>query len=240
MTERAGIPARPVGTVLGLAVRAAGTPAPSARAHVRAVTGHGLDGDVHADPRTPRQLLLAGAPAYAALALPALALRENLLLDLDSAGMVSGTVLRIGRQAMLRLSFQCEACAGLDRHAAGLASAIGARRGMLARVLAGGDIRVGDPVSMLDQRLPALPEDWRVRVARVLDAVPPGQVIAYADLALVAGVQSSYCRAFPRLLARLGPAYAAKALPARAAAALPSWDGGGFHSLSEAWPVRPA
>lgn len=226
--------------MLGLAVRAAATPAPVPRARVLAVAGRGLDGDVHADPRSPRQLLLAGASAYAALSLPPLALRENLLLDVDSAGMVSGTVLRIGGHVLVRLSFQCEACAGLDRHAPGLARAIGARRGMLARVLAGGEIRVGDQVDMLGEGLPAMPEDWRVRVARVLEAVPAGKVIAYADLALVAGVQSSYCRAFPRLLDRLGPAYAAKALPARVCAALPCWDGAGFHASSEAWPARPA
>lgn len=239
MAEPPCIPARPVGTVLGLAVRAAGTPAPTARRQVRALAGCGLDGDVHAEARSPRQLLLAGASVYEALALPPHALRENLLLDLDSAGMASGTILRIGEHVLVRLGFQCEACAGLDRHAAGLAQAIGSGRGMLARVLAGGDIRLGDPVSMLDLRLPAMPEDWRVRVARVLESVPPGRVIAYADLALVAGVQPSYCRAFPRLLTRLGPAYAAKALPARAAAALPNWDGAGFHALSEAWPPRP-
>lgn len=222
---------RQLGTVLAIAVRG---PAYTGRERIQALGGIGLAGDVHAHPRSPRQVLLAGAAAYQALALPPGALRENLLLDLDTAGMVSGTVLRIGRQASLRLSFQCEACGSLDKHTPGLARAIGARRGVLARVLTDGEIRIGDPVAMLDERLPAMPEDWRERVARVLDAVPPGQVIGYADLAHVAGVQSSYCRAFPRLLARLGPAHAAKALPARLGAALPRWDGSGFHAQAEA------
>lgn len=214
-------------------MRSAVTAAPTQCDRAQAMAGCGLAGDIHADPRSPRQVLVAGASAYEALGLPPNALRENLLLDIDTAGMASGTVLRIGREASLRLSFQCEACGSLDKHAAGLARAIGGRRGVLARVLAGGEIRVGDPVTLLDGRLPALPEDWRERVAQVLHAVPPGQVIGYADLAFVAGVQSSYCRAFPRLLARLGPAHAAKAAPARAGAALPRWDGSGFHALSE-------
>lgn len=222
---------RQLGTVLAIAVR---DPAYARRKQVQVLGGRGLAGDIHADPRSPRQVLLAGATAYEALALPPGALRENLLLDLDTAGMASGTVLRIGRQASLRLSFQCEACGSLDRHAPGLARAIGARRGVLARVLTDGVVRIGDAVSMLDERLPALPQDWRERVARVLEAVPPGQVIGYADLAHVAGIQPTYCRAFPRLLARLGPAYAAKALPARSDAALPRWDGSGFHALAEA------
>lgn len=226
--------ARQVGSVLAVAVRGAGTAAPAGRDCVMALAGRGLAGDRHAAPRSPRQVLLAGAPAYQALALPPGALRENLLLDLDTAGMASGAVLRIGRDASLRVSFQCEACGSLDAHAAGLARAIGGRRGVLARVLAGGPIRVGDPVILLEERLPALSGDWRERVARVVEAVPPGQAIGYADLAHVAGVQPSYCRAFPRLLERLGPAYAAKALPARAGNAPPRWDGGGYYARSEA------
>lgn len=218
------------GTVLAIAAR---DPAFTRREQVQALAGRGLAGDLHADPRSPRQVLLAGAAAYQALALPQGALRENLLLDLDTAGMASGAVLRIGREASLRLSFQCEACGSLDQHAPGLSRTIGARRGVLARVLTDGVVRVGDPVTVLDARLPALPEDWRERVARVLDAVPPGQVIGYADLAHVAGVQSSYCRAFPRLLARLGPGYAAKAVSARAGAGLPRWDGSGFYRQGE-------
>lgn len=217
---------RQLGTVLAIAAR---TPAYTGRERIQAFGGRGLAGDIHADARSPRQVLLAGAPAYAALALPPGALRENLLLDIDTAGMASGTVLRIGREASLRLSFQCEVCGSLDKLAPGLARAIGPRRGVLARVLTDGEIRTGDPVIALDERLPALPEDWRERVAQVLEAVPPGQVIGYADLAHVAGIQSSYCRAFPRLLARLGPACAAKAVPARSDVSLPRWDGSGFY-----------
>jgi hypothetical protein len=217
-----------IGTVLALAVRGAQTGRTAAEC-VEALAGLGLSGDLHADARSPRQVLLAGAPAYEVLGLPPGVLRENLLLDIDTAGLASGTIVQVGG-ARLRLSFQCEACGSLDKHVPGLARAIGKRRGMLARVLASGDIRVGDPVSILDQRLPALPEDWRERVALVLEAVPPGMVIGYADLAHVAGIQSSYCRAFPRVLARLGPAYAQKAAPARADLTLPRWDGSGFYA----------
>lgn len=217
-----------------IAVRGSGTPAPANMQRVLAVSGCGLAGDMHADARSPRQVLLAGAPAYRSLGLPPHALRENLLLDVDTAAMASGTVLCIGAHVRLRLSFQCEACGSLDRHASGLARAIGARRGILARVLVGGEIKLGDSVIVLEERLSAMPEDWRERVARVIEAVPAGQVIGYADLAHVAGVQSSYCRAFPRLLARLGPAYAARAVPARTNTSLARWDGTGFHAQAEA------
>jgi hypothetical protein len=218
---------RQIGTVRALALRSAQGGRTQVE-RVEALAGLGLSGDIHADARSPRQVLLAGAPAYEALALPPGVLRENLLLDIDTAGLVSGAILQIG-DARLRLSFQCEACGSLDKHVPGLARAIGKRRGMLARVLADGEIRIGDAVTVLDESLPALPEDWRERVAKVLEAVPAGRVIGYADLAHVAGIQSSYCRAFPRVLNKLGPAYLKKAAAARADVALPRWDGRGFY-----------
>lgn len=195
-------------------------------------TGVGIEGDIHADALSPRQLLLAGAPAYAALALPPHALRENLLLDSDTSCLSSGTVLQIGGQVRLRMMFQCEACGQLDTVVPGLARRIGAERGMLARVLTGGVIRVGDPVRDLGILEPAWHEDWRERVRAVLDAVPPGAVVEYRHLARLAGIQSSYCRAFPRLLAKLGDGYAAKAVSAQSTVPLARWQGDGLYAQS--------
>jgi MOSC domain-containing protein YiiM len=179
-------------------------------------------------------------PAYEALSLPPHALRENLLLDSDTACLGSGTVLQIGSQVRLRMMFQCEACGQLDAVVPGLARQIGdrrgARRGMLARVLAGGLIRVGDPVRDLGVLEAAWHEDWRERVRAVLDAVPPGAVVEYRQLARLAGIQSSYCRAFPRLLARLGDGYRAKAVPAQSSVPLARWEGEGLFELFQAAP----
>jgi hypothetical protein len=107
-----------------------------------------------------------------------------------------------------------------------VSAAIGRRRGVLARVLAGGVIRPGDRIRDLGRMLPAWDEDWRLRVARVLRAAPDGMVLTYTRLALLAGVQSTYCRAFPRLLKSLG--YADRALSAQAAAGRRCWDGEGL------------
>lgn len=217
-----------IGQLAAIALRRSPGTLPERVPQALVLAGRGLEHDLHADPASPRQLLLAGAPAYRALQLPALALRENLLLDADTAGLASGTVLRIGDEVLLRLMFQCEACGSLDRHQPGLSRAIGQRRGVLARVLAGGRIREGDRVLELGPRLPAWPEDWRERVRRVLDALPPGRVVAYAQLAHLAGIASSYRRAFPRAIAAFGPSYAGKAVPASAPAGLPRWDGAGL------------
>ena len=217
-----------MGRLAAIALRPSPGTAPQRLPQASVLAGRGLEQDLHADPLSPRQLLLAGTPAYRALQLPALALRENLLLDADTAGLVSGTVLRIGDEVLLRLMFQCEACGSLDRHQPGLSRAIGQRRGVLARVLAGGRIREGDRVLELGARLPAWPEEWRERVRLVLDALPPGHVIAYRRLAHLAGIAASYCRAFPRAIAGFGPGYADKAVPASAPAGLPRWNGAGL------------
>jgi hypothetical protein len=214
------------GRLAGIAVRGQAGPVQVETAEL--IGGVGIVGDRHADRHSPRQVLLAGSAVYRELSLAPLALRENLLLDIDTSALASGTLLRVGANGLLRVMFQCEACGSLDRHQPGLSGRIGARRGTLARVVGGGDIRVGDQVRILGQRLPAWPEDWPGRVRRVLDALPPGQVIEYRDLARLAGLMPSYCRAFPGLIRRLGPAYAGKAVAAGSASGVPRWTGAGL------------
>jgi hypothetical protein len=215
-------------SVTALALRPARSARPATADSIRLTAGLGVAGDVHADPSSPRQLLLAGASVYEAFSLPPQALRENLLLDLDTACLASGTVLQIGGQVRLRMMFQCEACGQLDRVQPRLAQRLGNRRGMLARVLAGGTVHIGDPVVDLGALAPAWSDDWRERVRRVLDAMPPGCVVEYRDLARLAGIQSSYCRAMPSLLKRFGPPYEARAVSSQAAPGLPRWHGGGL------------
>ena len=217
-----------IGRIEALALRASLVAPPARVGSVRAVAGMGLDGDVHADPLSPRQLLLAGTDAYAAFALPPHALREHLLVDLDTSRLASGTVLQVGDDVQLRLMFQCEACGHLDAHRPGLSTRIGSRRGMLARVLRGGEIRPGDRIRVAGAPLHAWSDDWRERIVHVLDTLPPASVITYKRLAQLAGVASSYCRAFPGMIARLGPRYAGKAVPSQSDIDLPRWDGRGL------------
>jgi MOSC domain-containing protein YiiM len=215
-----------VGYIKALATRAPGARAPQSVDSADLLAGHGLNGDKHADPLSPRQVLLASASAYADFQLPAHALGENLLVDLDTARLRSGAVLRIGEDVLLRLMFQCEACGYLDTYQQGVAGRIGNRRGMLARVLAGGMVHPGDRILDTGSALPAWSDDWRERVAQVLRAVPDGMVVTYAQLAQLAGIQSTYCRAFPRLLKNLG--LADKAASAQAAQRSRCWDGRGL------------
>lgn len=219
-----------IGRVLAIAVRAASRELPRAVEAIAADAGMGLAGDIHADALSPRQVLLAGAPAYARYGLPPQALRENLLLDIDTSHFTSGTLLRVGAATVLRLTFACEACGYLNARRPGIAADIGRERGMLARVLCGGTLRVGDPVVQLPAGLPgaflplpAWSDDWRERVAAVLARVPPGMVVEYRQLARLAGVQPVYCRAFPRLARSLGLGHGA--VPMAGAPGVPRWQG---------------
>lgn len=194
---------------------------------LQAIAGLGLAGERHADPLSPRQVLLAGATAYARHGLAPHALGENLLFDGDTAALRSGQLLQVGPQAVLWLSFHCEACGQLDRMQAGLAQRIGLhgdkRRGMLARVLHGGVIHTGDAIVMLGDTLPGWSDDWRERVATVLARVPDGMVVDYRQLARLAGLQTAYCRAFPKIARELGLAH--KAVATTSESGLPRWQG---------------
>lgn len=222
---------RDIGGVRALASRRVRGAPPESFEHVLVHAGVGIDGDIHADALSPRQLLLASVSVYGELALPVHALRENLLIDADTAGLASGTVLQVGDAVRLRMMFQCEACGQLDEVERGLSRRLGLRRGMLARVLEGGTIRRGDRVQDLGVLEQPWQDDWRDRVRRVLDAVPKDAVIEYRHLARLAGIQSSYCRAFPRLLAKLGDGYAAKAVSAQSTVIQPRWEGEGLFDL---------
>jgi MOSC domain-containing protein YiiM len=215
-----------IGSIKALATRAPGARAAQSVDSAQLLAGQGLQGDKHASPLSPRQVLLASAAAYADFQLPAHALGENLLVDFDTAQLRSGTVLRVGDQVLLRLMFQCEACGYLDTYQHGVAARIGQRRGILARVLAGGIVRPGDRIQDAGCALPAWSDEWRERVAQVLSAVPDGMVLTYAQLAHLAGVQSTYCRAFPRVLKNLG--LAGRAVSAQEAAGRQCWGGEGL------------
>ncbi|MFB9289224.1 MOSC domain-containing protein [Pseudoduganella plicata] len=212
-----------LGPILALTVRRDPSAAPHAVAVAHAVAGAGLDSDMHADALSPRQVLLAGAPAYRRHDLAPGTMRENILLDVDTATLASGTLLQLGASVIVQLMFHCEACGYLDARSPGLARAIGRERGVLARVLRGGAVHEGDSVRRLATTLAPWPDDWRDRVARILAQVPDSMVVEYRQLARLAGIQAVYCRALPALARKLG--FANRAVAQHALPELPRWLG---------------
>lgn len=220
-----------IGSLQALYVRAGKEPAPRYVAEVEAISGYGLAGDRHASLLSPRQLLIAGTDAYQCWGLAEGALRENLRVDFSTSGLASGDLLRIGSDVVLWITFLCEPCRLLERRSPGIVAKIGRDRGMLARVLRGGTIRSGAEVAICRAMAPAFSDQWQTRVQQVACAVPEGAWISYRQLAEMAGVQTAYCRAFPKVLAQLPANVAARVRSQRGAADEAAWSGDGFFGM---------
>jgi MOSC domain-containing protein YiiM len=213
------------GQVLGLYQRVAKEAAPRRVTQLQAVAHYGLVGDKHASLHSPRQLLLADTATYRDFHLPEAALRENILIDFSAAALASGTLLRIGTEVVLWITFHCEPCGLLERRCPGTLKSIGQRRGVLARVVRGGCIHPGDAITSAASGMPAISDDWQARVLWVARSIPAGQQISYRLLAEMAGVASAYCRAFPKVLARLPAEIARRVHSAARAQPGPAWNG---------------
>jgi MOSC domain-containing protein YiiM len=143
----------------------------------------GVDGDAHKgvtvkhrsrvarDPSQPnlRQVHLIHAELHDELAEAGFEITAGLLGEnittrgIDLLGLPTGTRLRLGPDAVVEVTGLRNPCAQIDRYQAGLLSAVVGRNeagdvvrktGVMSVVIAGGDVRAGDPVHV---ELPAGP-----------------------------------------------------------------------------------
>jgi len=120
------------------------------RQEVLARVSHGFDGCAHARPGGSRQVLLLDSETLQEFSVAPGALKENITtVGLDIPGLASGTRLRLG-EALLEITKLCTPCAFVDSVQPGLREKLQTRRGMLARVLEGGPIRVGDAIRIMN------------------------------------------------------------------------------------------
>jgi MOSC domain-containing protein YiiM len=113
---------------------------------LRLIEDLGVEGDHHARPRSSRQVLLMAEENCGAFGLSPGEVRENIVTrGLDLQNLAAGTQLEIGAAA-LEITKDCEPCSFIDGLRPGLRARMERRRGMLARVLRGGEIRVGDEI----------------------------------------------------------------------------------------------
>ncbi|MEN9797996.1 MAG: hypothetical protein RL653_1692 [Pseudomonadota bacterium] len=122
-----------------------------------AVVQRGFAGDRHAARRKggKRQLLLLEARSHAELDVPPGALKENVVVEgVPLESLPVGQRLRLGVQVLLELTGECEPCRKLDVLRRGLKAQSKGRRGQLARVLEGGEVRVGDGVVLVPAKGP--------------------------------------------------------------------------------------
>ena len=115
----------------------------------RAVENHGLDGCAHARPGTKRQVLFASKRHLDAVGVEPGRIRENFTVeDADVHEWPIGQRVRVG-EAEFEVTMVCDPCERMDAIRPGLQAELDGRRGMLARVIRGGDVAVGDEIQLV-------------------------------------------------------------------------------------------
>jgi MOSC domain-containing protein YiiM len=114
----------------------------------RAIAGEGLEGCAHANPPR-REVLFASREHLESVGVEPGAIRENLTVDgADVQAWSIGQQVRVG-QAIFEITMVCDPCHRMDELREGLRAELEGRRGMLARVVEGGEVAVGDEIELL-------------------------------------------------------------------------------------------
>jgi MOSC domain-containing protein YiiM len=117
------------------------------RERVTAIAGHGLEGCAHANPPR-RDVLLASREHLEAVGVEPGAVRENITVDgADVQSWPVGQRVKVG-EAVVEITMICEPCHRMDELRSGLRAEIDGKRGMLARVVEGGEIALGDSIEL--------------------------------------------------------------------------------------------
>ena len=113
------------------------------------VEGLGLEGDKHANAASTRQVLLADKEALDAVGVLPGTIKENVTVEgVDVMQLPAGSRVRLGRSAVLEITAVCDPCFRMDEIRDGLKQELEGRRGMVARVVQGGTINIGDPITV--------------------------------------------------------------------------------------------
>jgi MOSC domain-containing protein YiiM len=119
-----------------------------ARERVRALEDQGLEGCAHGNPPR-REVLFASQEHLDAVGVEPGAIRENITVaGTDVQTWPIGQRVRVG-DALLEITMVCDPCERMDQLRQGLRAEIDGKRGMLAHVVEGGEIAVGDPVELI-------------------------------------------------------------------------------------------
>ena len=114
----------------------------------RLVENAGVDGCAHARPGGKRQVLLVDIETLRTMGIAPGIIRENITTEgLDVSALKIGQKLRAG-EVELQVSAVCEPCELMEEIRAGLMAELQGRRGMLCRVLRGGEVKRGDSIEL--------------------------------------------------------------------------------------------
>jgi MOSC domain-containing protein YiiM len=114
----------------------------------QAIVGQGLEGCAHANP-PKREVLFVSKEHLDSVGVEPGAIRENLTVEGDDVQQWPiGQRLRAGG-AVFEITMVCDPCHRMDELREGLRAELDGRRGMLARVVDGGEVAVGDEIELL-------------------------------------------------------------------------------------------
>ena len=128
--------------------RVKGTPSDPVQ-EATAISGLGLEGDRSAYEGNTRQVLFVDKEILDGAGLVPGQVKENITVTGMNVSQVQpGQVFTIGDSVTLEAVGDCEACGKMDAIRMGLMDEIQGKRGMLAKVINGGSIKVGDSVTV--------------------------------------------------------------------------------------------
>src|SRR5829696_5426629 len=114
----------------------------------QAIPGQGLEGCAHANP-PKREVLFVSKEHLDSVGVAPGAIRENLTVEGDDVQQWPiGQRVRAGG-AVFEITMVCDPCHRMDELREGLRGELDGRRGMLARVVEGGEVALGDEVELL-------------------------------------------------------------------------------------------
>ena len=139
----------PQGTITNLHIaRVKGTPSDPVQ-EATAISGLGLEGDRSAYEGNTRQVLFVDKEILDGAGLVPGQVKENITVTgMNVSQIQPGQVFTIGDDVTLEAVGDCEACGKMDAIRMGLMDEIQGKRGMLAKVINGGNIKVGDSVTV--------------------------------------------------------------------------------------------
>ncbi len=119
------------------------------------IEGFGIEGDRHAvksGARTVRQVLLMDEDTLEGFGLGIGQVRENVTVrGIDLHEVPAGQRLALGDDVVVEITQFCAPCERMDEVRPGLREELFEQRGMLATVISGGAVNVGDQVQVVER-----------------------------------------------------------------------------------------
>ena len=119
-----------------------------ARERVLAIESQGFEGCAHGNPPR-REVLFASKEHLDAVGVDPGASRENVTVEgMDVQAWPIGQRVKVG-DALFEITMVCDPCHRMDELRAGLRLLLDDRRGMLAHVVEGGEVALGDEIQLV-------------------------------------------------------------------------------------------